>query len=291
MSKQYHFSKKQIKDICKQYVSGNFIADIARQYEVDPCVIRKRLKDHQIKLRPINYSECAKKYIKNESIFNEPLTENAAYWIGFLMADGCVYQESKNRNVVILSAHTKDRKHIEKFRDFVSPQQPIKVVQEYKTSYGVTSVANIHISSTPISNILKKYGVVPKKSLVAKAQNGIENNRNFWRGVVDGDGTLTYNTHKKRHGKILSSPAVYPSLELCGSKEICQQYLRYCKNKAGITTCTKIKPIKSIFRVRLVGKPAYMMIKHLYSPALESLNRKQKIANDILKKFALRYES
>lgn len=290
MSRQYHFSHKQLKDVCDRYSNGNSIAGISRQYGVDPDVIRKRLLDNGIKLRPVNYSEYAKKYIKNEHVFNKPLTEESAYWIGFLMADGCIYQRGKNCNTIILSVHAKDQKHIEKFRDFVSPQQPIKVVAEYKTSYGITSVASIQISSVPLVNSLKFYGVVAKKSFVAEAKNGIENNMHFWRGVMDGDGTLTYNIHKKRHGKTLSSPAIYPSLELCGSKEICQQYLDYCKDIVGIRTRTKPNPVKSIFRVRLVGMPAYMMIRHLYSQAITSLDRKQKLANEMLKKFALRYE-
>ena len=48
---------------------------------------------------------------------------------------------------------------------------------------------SLRFSSKKIADILAMFGVIPKKSLVAKVI-GLEGNRHFWCGVLDRDGWL-----------------------------------------------------------------------------------------------------
>lgn len=69
----------------------------------------------------------------NTDVFQN-MTEESYYWLGFIQGDGCVY---KNRFELGLKAE--DKKHIEKFADFISCPTPIKFrpkTNSYRLSFG-----------------------------------------------------------------------------------------------------------------------------------------------------------
>ena len=80
--------------------------------------------------------------------------------------------------------------------------------------------------SIKVAKDLARCGVVPKKSLIAKPHEALLNNRHFWRGMIDGDGTL----YKDRNG-----------LGLCGTEAVCQGFLDFAKTmiptKAHVRKC------------------------------------------------------
>jgi hypothetical protein len=63
-------------------------------------------------------------YTLNESCF-DVLTENAAYWIGFLMADGNIHKGRQGSPVVRLTISDKDYGHLIKFRQFLGSTHKI----------------------------------------------------------------------------------------------------------------------------------------------------------------------
>lgn len=121
--------------------------------------------------------------------FEDINTEEKAYWLGFLYADGCV---GNKENKIELSLAEKDVKHIEKFRDFIGIYNTISYREKTK-SYRYS------FRSQSCKEDLIKQGCVPKKSLILKfpTQQQVPNNliRHFLRGYFDGDGHFT-NTEK-----------------------------------------------------------------------------------------------
>ena len=118
-------------------------------------------------------------------IFETIDTEEKAYWLGFLYADGSV---GSTDNRIELSLAEKDLKHIEKFREFTSIMNKISYREKTK-SYRYS------FKSIPCKADLIKQGCVPKKSLILNFPNKeqVPTNliKHFIRGYFDGDGWFT----------------------------------------------------------------------------------------------------
>lgn len=118
-------------------------------------------------------------------VFETIDTEEKAYWLGFLYADGSV---GSNDNRIELGLAEKDFHHIEKFRDFIGIFNKISyrpTTKSYRYSF----------KSIPCKSDLIKQGCVPKKSLILnfpeKHQVPRELIKHFIRGYFDGDGWFT----------------------------------------------------------------------------------------------------
>ncbi len=140
---------------------------------------RKLSEEHIAKLRRCKV---------NESAFDS-LTEEPAYWIGYLISDGNVCYKKDKRGIPTIALHLKatDLAHLQKFGRFLN--------SSYKISRYVNKVwGNVSYSmsfpSQRIANALVKYGFVPRKCFTAEIKGGVENNRHVWRGMIDGDGSL-----------------------------------------------------------------------------------------------------
>ena len=109
-------------------------------------------------------------------------TEEKAYWLGFLYADGSV---GSKENKIELGLSEKDLKHIEKFKNFMGISNKISYRPETK-SY------RISFRSEKCKMDLINKGCVPKKSLVltfpSEEQVPKHLIRHFVRGYFDGDG-------------------------------------------------------------------------------------------------------
>lgn len=112
-------------------------------------------------------------------------TEEKAYWLGFLYADGYV---SLKENKIELSLSTQDLTHIEKFRDFMKIKNKIS----YRKN---TNSYRISFRSIKCKEDLINKGCVPNKSLTLSFPNNekVPSNliRHFIRGYFDGDGWFT----------------------------------------------------------------------------------------------------
>lgn len=118
----------------------------------------------------------------NRYIFEKVDTEEKAYWLGFLYADGSV---GSMDNRIELGLAEVDKKHIEKFKSFIGLDNKISYRPKTK-SYRYTFKDKI------FKEILIKQGCVPKKSLIltfpTEEQVPKELLRHFIRGYFDGDG-------------------------------------------------------------------------------------------------------
>jgi hypothetical protein len=96
------------------------------------------------------------------------------------MADGNVHTGKQGSPNIRLALWAKDYDHILKFAKFIGSTH--KVISTYTICRGKKFLQyTVKFPSRVIAAKLASYGVVPKKSLIAKV---------IWRGVVDGDGYL-----------------------------------------------------------------------------------------------------
>lgn len=198
----------------------------------------------------------------NQAVFREQSNERD-YWIGFLMADGCV----TDRNYITLSLKKDDINHLYFFRSFLKSPNSVGVsVNNYGREFAYLSVY-----SKQIVEDLAEFGVVPRKSKTAKIK-GLEHNSHFWRGVIDGDGSIYT---KKCFYKDRTYHA--PALNLTGSKLLVNQFADYCEMiTASRPTVHQHK--RGSFYTQLQGKKALMLLEELYPRECISLSRKFKRA-------------
>lgn len=251
---------EQRNEIAKKYNEGFSIRRLSVEYGVRQNNIRNLILARDVPMR--NGTETKRfAYPVNENAFEE-LTEDAAYWIGMLMADGYL-SKSNGSWYVALSLVETDKKHVESFKSFLGCHNHKICV--HKNSASRNNLATLRIASQKLTDKLISYGVTPRKSLTAKAPPQLRLNRHFWRGVIDGDGSLTVCNKK------------YPVINLSGSQFICQQFVDYVKTI--VPKCfAKVHPTKTIYGFATSGQYAIEIIKTLYSNCNVALDRKLKKA-------------
>lgn len=143
--------------------------------------------------------ECAtRKYSFDESFFSEINLESEAYWLGFLFADGNIYNTQ-----VTLKLKRSDENHLLKFKKAIKSEHPIHKVKNktFKNCY----LSSFFIGSKKLSKDLISLGMTPNKTKTIKFPN-IKNNlqRHFIRGFFDGDGCLYIDKKGRKHWSIFS---------------------------------------------------------------------------------------
>lgn len=134
----------------------------------------------------------------NEHIFDTIDTEEKAYWLGFMYADGCIYSKE---NRIELSLQDLDVNHLYKFAKFLDSKKEdfVKSYKNYK--HGKYNRCRVSFRSKVVWEALNSKGCVPNKSLILTFpdESVLSDKsliRHFIRGYVDGDGCLCYTKGK-----------------------------------------------------------------------------------------------
>jgi hypothetical protein len=95
------------------------LTQIGKKYGVKRQTLSKYLKErgHDV----INYQNRCR---INENIFNVIDSEEKAYWLGFIFADGCISSEDYRLEV---NLSTKDLNHMLKLKTFLNYEEDIKI--------------------------------------------------------------------------------------------------------------------------------------------------------------------
>jgi intein/homing endonuclease len=119
----------------------------------------------------------------NLDFFNEINTEEKAYWLGFIYADGCIHKRS-----LIISLSRRDEVHLQKLANIFNKHL-------YFNSIGTFGGVRLEIIDESIVSNLKKCGILNMKTYdpYPTILNHIPENlvRHFIRGYFDGDGCIS----------------------------------------------------------------------------------------------------
>ena len=121
-------------------------------------------------------------------------TEDKAYWLGFIYADGNV---NKAQNTLTINLQAGDKEHLTKFNKCLEGNYSVKVTKDERNDK-VYWNARLSVYSTKLVGDLINNGVVPNKTSII-AFPTIQNNllHHFIRGYFDGDGSVCERKHKK----------------------------------------------------------------------------------------------
>lgn len=130
-----------------------------------------------------------------KQLFTHPLTPDELYWAGLIHADGCIEKGSSLRVVLV----QKERYMLEEFLRFLGQDSKISFTAGF-TPFGYSE--SYRARGVGIGRALTDLGVKtePCPELYAS--------RHFWRGMVDGDGSVKTN-----------SDGTKPAVWLCSGKQ------------------------------------------------------------------------
>ena len=183
-----HVCWEYSEEVCNLYLSGIATTEIAKKYGCNHKTVIEILKSCGIERR--NQSHARQKYDYPTDTFKVIDTEEKAYWLGFLYADGCVFD-----NDVSITLHIRDKEHVEKFKSFMQYEAPVR--------YPRSTVCSITIVNKYIAEDLISKGCFRKKSSILKfpTENQVPKHLicHFMRGYFDGDGCLCKSSKRNRY--------------------------------------------------------------------------------------------
>ena len=254
IKERYNQINNELPELIK---SGKTTKEIAKILNISKSAIHRRCKELGINIP--NYHNALK---FDNTVFDIINTEEKAYWLGFLYADGNV---SSNNNIVSISLKRDDANHLHKFKAFLKASNAISFStitlkgKQYNTCR--FSVCDKHLKEALIS-----LGCIPRKSLILKfppleifKDNSLV--YHFIRGYVDGDGCLTYS----KQGRL--------ELSILGTKDFLEGIC--CAFPNMFASIHKIKRLKTnVYKISNCGSRADEVTYKLYSKATIYLDRK-----------------
>jgi hypothetical protein len=186
------------QEIITLYNEGVSLRDLAKKYNVDKGVIKKRLIKHNIKLRTL--SEANRIYSLDENIFHKIDSHEKAYWLGFIASDGSIYNNSLK-----IGLSFKDFAHLEKFRAFLKAEHPIHTYYPIVKGKKYKSCEFSIRSDVMIADLLKLNIGTNKSMTLEPAPIKIRYFNSYILGIVDGDGCFSVDKLGQMKMNIISS--------------------------------------------------------------------------------------
>lgn len=212
-------------------------------------------------------SSCGKcqannKFHYNESFFTKSTPERN-YVLGLLGADGNI---EKNKINLCLKAEDKDV--LFEINKHISDQVLVKR-KNVKHKYPQYL---LRISSKAIVKILDEIGIRPNKSRNFCVPPDLKNDRDFWRGMIDGDGYVSITNGNKL------------VIGLCGTIDVCEHFLEFCRSYTNTNVNIYLEPSSTnsnFARCRINCSHALTIGHILYDDSTLKIDRKYKIFKKI----------
>ena len=259
---------------------NNSIAKIADMYGVSTKVISRILKSNNIEIIRINNQ----KYNYHKDYFKNIDTEEKAYWLGFLYADGNV--RVKDKYVLEIGLKADDELHLIKLAnalgDNLSPKY--KAVKGKDKIYDSTKL--LIVNKNIVLDLIDK-GCVPRKSMTLTFPNEKvlpkHLQRHFIRGYFDGDGSIYWNNNKTCNNICFN---------MLGTDDFLNKVYDILFDNLNITRNNLYKKQSSDCKFILKsGRQAYDILEWLYSDCNIYLDRKLNTFNDLKIKYFNRLPS
>lgn len=281
MSKK--LTAEQIEEVVKIYKSGISAIKVAKMFNISPPSIYGLLKRRCIEIR--TNSEASRKYTLDENYFDTLDTQEKAYFLGFLMADG--YNNEK-RGVIEVSCSEKDKEILEKLSGLIKSSKPIRFVE----SKGIKSY-RIDLCSKRLSQKLVELGCMQNKTFKIKFPELKENLiRHFIRGYFDGDGCISY-TYAKRDNVFKNS--LNSVITIVSTEPFCLSLKQYIKDELQVNStllCRHPENNNNNRTLQVSGSSQVLkLMRWMYDSSTMYLNRKMEKFIDLQNKLCERKKS
>lgn len=182
--------------LIEQSQHGKSAKDIASELNVTPTTVRRWLRISKKSSSIEDFISCGKKYFFNEFYFDNVDTEDKAYFLGFLYADG--YNDERNYSINLSLIET-DIAILEKFKGILKSTRPLQYVKIKHKVLNIQNQWRLALSSKHMSQQLVKLGCMQAKTFKITFPNWLREDllRHFIRGYFDGDGSISISKHRE----------------------------------------------------------------------------------------------
>jgi hypothetical protein len=212
----------------------------------------------------------------DNTVFDSIDTEEKAYWLGFIFADGTISSSpletgKKPKYTMELSLKADDFHHLEKFNTFMKYEKNGVKIQDVKCGKVICKRCRWIITDKHLWETLNSYGCTPRKSLILKFpdENIFKSKdliRHFIRGYFDGDGCFSQIVHH-----IIVSPLV----SFLGTKEFLDKISEYSQIKSSYRHDRRHTEFTWILAYH--KESGIKLINYLYNNCTIFLDRKYKL--------------
>lgn len=260
-------SQLEINEIITIYTTGQMNLDqICKTFHIALKTINKIFKEYNVD----KYLRRPKRKYYIDTNFLEKIdTQEKAWFLGFLYADGC-----NQRTYISLELAEQDFEIFEKIKNILNTNTPVKISPPNKASYQKQNMCRMNLYCKKLALDAIKQGVIPSKSLVltfpTEEQVPEHLIRHFIRGYLDGDGNIYHSIRKsgKTKGRYSCSVSMMSTVEFVKSLcDICNSLFnvgvtrKRPENKQSNFICTGFKSCK-------------LFLDWLYTDSTIHLNRK-----------------
>lgn len=260
------------ENIIGLYKSGKSGREIGELYGVSASAILIFLKKIGIKPR------VGKRilYDIDESFFEIIDTEEKAYFLGFLYADGTMDDSTCS---IKMELGEKDKEILEKLNNCIKSNAPLGF-SNWKRRFPTKQNSYIlRMNRKKMFDDLIRLGCVPRKSLILEFpnKNQVPSHliRHFVRGYFDGDGCIhVKNQYKKKKN----------SVTIVGSKPFCETLYKILTENLGIKVSIKKDSKSSIYYLSICAiNDIKILSDYFYIDCKIKLERKYNIFLEFIK--------
>jgi hypothetical protein len=183
---------KERKLIIDRYLSGESMVELSKDYSVTHQAIGYILRVENCNIR--NHSDSCKIYSHDESYFDSIDTEDKAYFLGLLYADGYIRKSGKTFDLSLI-----DQDILIKFLSYLKSNSPMHTNVKINKDGERNKYFKISITSRRIVSALERNGCINKKTNRITFPKNMDDKlvRHFVRGYSDGDGCVSWNKNTK----------------------------------------------------------------------------------------------
>jgi transposase-like protein len=229
-----------LDQVAAEYATGVNLATLAEKYGVAYVTLSYRLSQMGIEIRD------SRRWEFRQDAFST-LTPEAAYWVGFIEADGNI---GKDRPTITIRLQEADTVVLEDFCDWIHLDRAAIKHRMHRDGFGECLLT---LQSQTMYEDLMRYGIVPRKSWNWSGGFAIPDDLmpHFIRGWFDGDGVASFNKGRYVNGKL----AVVGIAGLRDSLEWLQEYLQRSMPEGSVKLRTP------------PGKPEYFAVLEIMQKA------------------------
>ena len=178
---------KHIDEISELYENGMSLSKISKKLNIDRKALSKFFKKNGVETRKgFSY---ARKYNLNEHYFDKIDTEDKAYMLGFIYADG---NNLFKKNRISIKLAQVDEEILHKFSMIMLGEVNVRHTSNKNKDGILFEYRTLNMHSEHLSQHLATLGVVERKSYKLTFPEWLDKNlyKHFIRGLIDGDGWI-----------------------------------------------------------------------------------------------------